>query len=73
VHRVGHLELGEVSVAIAVSCAHRGDAFDACRYIIDRVKEIVPIWKRENYASGESDWVHPGLGGDQAASRENAS
>ena len=61
VHRVGHLELGEVSVAIAVSCPHREQAFEACRYLIDRVKEVVPIWKRENWATGESDWVHPGL------------
>ena len=61
VHRVGHLELGDVSVAIAVSCPHRAHAFEACRYLIDRVKEVVPIWKRENWATGESDWVHPGL------------
>lgn len=61
VHRVGHLELGEVSVAIAVSCPHREQAFEACRYLIDRVKEVVPIWKRENWATGGSDWVHPGL------------
>jgi molybdopterin synthase catalytic subunit len=61
VHRVGHLDLGEVSVAIAVSCPHRDQSFDACRFLIDRVKEVVPIWKRENWATGESDWVHPGL------------
>lgn len=61
VHRVGHLELGEVSVCIAVSCPHRGQAFDACRFLIDRVKELVPIWKRENWSDGESEWVHPGL------------
>ena len=61
VHRVGHLELGEVSVAVAVSCPHRGQAFEACRYLIDRLKEVVPIWKRENWADGESEWVHPGL------------
>ncbi len=61
VHRVGHLELGEVSVAIAVSCSHRSQAFEACRFLIEQVKAIVPIWKRENWATGESDWVHPGL------------
>jgi molybdopterin synthase catalytic subunit len=61
VHRVGHLELGEVSVAIAVSCPHRDQAFEACRYLIDRVKEMVPIWKRENWVTGDSDWIHPGL------------
>lgn len=61
VHRVGHLELGDVSVAIAVSCPHRGQAFEACRFMIDRIKEVVPIWKRENWANGETEWVHPGF------------
>src|SRR6516164_7704000 len=50
VHRLGHMELGEVSVAVAVSCPHRAQAFEACRYAIDRLKEIVPIWKKENWA-----------------------
>ncbi len=59
VHRLGHLELGDVSVAIAVSCPHRTQAFEACRYAIDRVKEIVPIWKKENWADGTAEWVHP--------------
>lgn len=73
VHRVGHLELGDVSVVVAVSCPHRLQAFEACRYVIDRVKEIVPIWKCENWASGESEWVHPGLSLEQqAASREQS-
>ena len=58
-HRLGHLEVGEVSVAIAVSCAHRGDAFDACRYAIDQLKQRVPIWKRENWADGSTEWVDP--------------
>lgn len=61
VHRVGHLEPGQISVAIAVSCPHRQQAFEACQFLIDRVKEIVPIWKCENWADGESEWVHPGL------------
>jgi molybdopterin synthase catalytic subunit len=59
VHRLGHLELGEVSVAVAVSCPHRAQAFEACRYAIDRVKEIVPIWKKELWADGTTEWVHP--------------
>jgi molybdopterin synthase catalytic subunit len=59
VHRLGHLDVGEVSVAVAVSCPHRGEAFEACRYAIDRLKEIVPIWKKENWADGTSEWVHP--------------
>jgi molybdopterin synthase catalytic subunit len=62
VHRVGHLDLGEVSVVVAVSCPHRQDAFEACRWLIDTLKEVVPIWKRENWADGEEEWVHPGLG-----------
>jgi molybdopterin synthase catalytic subunit len=60
VHRLGRLTVGEVSVAVAVSCPHRGDAFDACRHAIDRLKELVPIWKKENWADGSTEWVHPG-------------
>ena len=59
VHRLGHLEIGEVSVAVAVSCPHRAQAFDACRHAIDRLKELVPIWKKENWADGSTEWVHP--------------
>lgn len=58
VHRLGHLELGDVSVAVAVSCPHRAQAFEACRHAIDRLKEIVPIWKKENWADGTTEWVH---------------
>ncbi len=53
-------ELGEVSVAVAVSCPHRAQAFEAGRYAIDRLKEVVPIWKKENWADGSTEWVHPG-------------
>jgi molybdopterin synthase catalytic subunit len=59
VHRLGHLDVGEVSVAVAVACPHRAEAFEACRYAIDRLKEIVPIWKKENWADGTTQWVHP--------------
>ena len=59
VHRLGRLEVGEVSVAVAVSCPHRAEAFEACRHAIDRLKEVVPIWKKENWADGASEWVHP--------------
>jgi molybdopterin synthase catalytic subunit len=55
-HRVGRLEIGEDAVVIAVACPHRGDAFEACRYIIDRIKEIVPIWKKEHGPDGAT-WV----------------
>ena len=61
VHRLGHLELGEASVAIAVSSPHRQDAFDASSWLIDKLKDIVPIWKQENWADGTSEWVHPGV------------
>lgn len=56
VHRTGRLLPGEASVVIAVASAHRGEAFAACQYLIDRLKEIVPIWKKEFYADG-SVWV----------------
>jgi molybdopterin synthase catalytic subunit len=64
VHRLGRLDVGEVSVAVAVSCPHRAEAFEACRWAIDRLKEIVPIWKKENWADGASEWVHPGTTGE---------
>src|SRR3954465_13030877 len=59
-HRTGILEVGEVPVVIAVSAAHRAAAFDACRYIIDTLKQTVPIWKKEVFEDGEV-WVaaHP--------------
>lgn len=61
VHRIGHLKLGEASVAVAVSSPHRRAAFEAGQWLIDTLKEVVPIWKRENWADGSSQWVHPGL------------
>ena len=60
IHRLGRLDVGEVSVAVTVSCPHRAQAFEACRYAIDRLKELVPIWKKENWADGSSEWVDPG-------------
>ena len=59
-HRIGVLEVGEVPVVIAVSCAHRDAAFEACRYVIDTLKQTVPIWKKEVFEDGET-WVaaHP--------------
>jgi molybdopterin synthase catalytic subunit len=59
VHRLGRLGVGEVSVAVAVSCPHRAQAFEACRHAIDRLKELVPIWKKEHWADGTAEWVHP--------------
>ena len=55
-HRIGRLEIGEASVLIAVAAAHRGDAFEACRYAIDTLKRIVPVWKKEHFEDGEV-WV----------------
>ena len=56
VHRVGRMEIGDSSILSAVSSAHRADAFEACRYIIDTIKTSVPIWKREFYADGDR-WI----------------
>jgi molybdopterin synthase catalytic subunit len=61
VHRLGRLELGDVSVAVAVSSPHRAEAFEAARYVIDTLKQTVPIWKKENWHDGTTEWVHPGL------------
>lgn len=58
-HRVGRLAIGEASVAIAVGTPHRGEAFEACRHAIDRLKATVPIWKKEVFADG-SEWVGMG-------------
>jgi molybdopterin synthase catalytic subunit len=57
-HRTGRLEIGDCAVWVGVSAAHRGAAFDACRYIIDELKERVPIWKKEHYTAGLSGWVN---------------
>jgi molybdopterin synthase catalytic subunit len=62
VHRIGVVEIGEASVAIAVSAPHRDSAFAGCRYAIDRLKEIVPIWKKEHYVGGEV-WIGAQTGG----------
>lgn len=64
VHRVGEVKPGEASVAIAVSTPHRGEAFTAGQWLIDTLKRVVPIWKKENWDDGGSEWVHPGLNAD---------
>jgi len=58
VHRVGDLDVGDLAVVVAVSCPHRGEAFDACRALIEELKASVPIWKHQQYAGGRSDWVN---------------
>lgn len=57
-HRVGNLQIGEVAVMVTATSAHRTASFDACQYVIDEVKRRVPIWKREMYADGESEWLN---------------
>lgn len=57
IHRIGHLELGEISVYISVRAPHRKEAFAASRYIIDELKKRTSIWKKEYYENGESEWL----------------
>ncbi|MGC5346169.1 molybdenum cofactor biosynthesis protein MoaE [Streptomyces sp. DT24] len=57
VHRVGELEVGDTAVVVAVSCPHRGDAFAACRKLIDDLKHEVPIWKHQRFSDGTEEWV----------------
>ncbi len=58
IHRTGHLRLGDMAVWVGVSAGHRGAAFDACRYIIDETKLRLPIWKKEHYEDGDSEWIN---------------
>lgn len=57
VHRVGHLEVGDVAVVVGVSAEHRGEAFDVCRELIDEFKATIPIWKHQRFADGADEWV----------------
>jgi len=59
-HRTGHLQIGEISVLVAVGCPHRSEAFQACQYAIDTLKHNAPIWKKEHWADGSSSWVNIG-------------
>jgi molybdopterin synthase catalytic subunit len=68
VHRMGRVPVGECSVAVAASSPHRQDAFAAAAWLIDTLKQVVPIWKQEQCADGTAAWVHPGL--DGGAGRE---
>jgi molybdopterin synthase catalytic subunit len=70
VHRLGRVPIGEASVAIAVSTPHRADAFAAGQWLIDSLKRDVPIWKREQWADGTTEWVHPGMGTDKERGRQ---
>jgi len=59
-HRVGKLQIGEISVLVAVGCPHRSEAFAACQYAIDTLKHNAPIWKKEHWADGSTSWVSIG-------------
>jgi molybdopterin synthase catalytic subunit len=58
VHRTGDLAVGDLAVVVAVACPHRGPAFEACRALIDELKQVVPIWKHQEFVGGESEWVN---------------
>ena len=66
-HRVGHLEVGDIAVIVAVGAVHRGEALAACAHLINSLKAEVPIWKEQHFVSGESEWV--GLPGEDDATR----
>ena len=68
-HRLGTLEIGEASVAIAVAHPHRGLAYEASRYVIEQLKKRVPIWKLEHYVDGTREWVGAGIGQPSAGAR----
>ena len=61
-HRVGRINIGDPSVIIAVSCPHRAESFEACRFLIDTLKAEVAIWKKEVWADGSTSWVDPSTG-----------
>lgn len=73
VHRVGHLQLGEVAVWVGVIAEHRGAAFEACRYIIDEAKARLPIWKKEHYATGATSWINCATRGEHAGPADSGS
>lgn len=70
-HRLGVVPLGQASVVVGVSAAHREAAFAAARWLIDTLKEQVPIWKQEHWADGTREWIHPGMSLPGAASGGN--
>ncbi len=59
VHRIGVVEIGEASVAVAISSPHRASAYEASQWLMDTLKKKVPIWKKEQWTDGETDWIHP--------------
>ncbi len=67
IHRTGHLHIGDLAVWTGVSAAHREAAFAACRYLIDETKARVPIWKKEHYTTGATQWINCATRGDHAS------
>lgn len=57
VHRIGHLRIGELAVWIGVTASHRDAAFAACRFLIEEIKQRLPVWKKEHYADGQAGWI----------------
>lgn len=74
-HRIGALAIGDTAVAVVAAAAHRGEAFDACRFVIEELKKRVPVWKKEFFADGTVEWVDPTAGGQvgKSASERGAS
>jgi molybdopterin synthase catalytic subunit len=70
-HRTGRLQIGEISVLVAIGCPHRSEAFAACQFAIDTLKHNAPIWKKEHWADGSTSWVS--IGACEDASSEDAS
>lgn len=68
-HRIGSLTVGDTAVAVVAAAAHRGEAFEACRYVIEELKKRVPVWKREMYVDGAVEWVDPTKGVEGEGSR----
>jgi molybdopterin synthase catalytic subunit len=66
-HRVGSLQIGDLAVWVGVAAAHRGPAFDACRYVIDEAKARLPVWKKEHYVTGASEWINCATAGHPSA------
>ena len=58
-HRIGALTVGDIAVAVVAASAHRAEAFDACRYVIEELKKRVPVWKKEMFVDGTVEWVDP--------------
>jgi len=70
-HRIGRIEIGEASVVIAAASAHRADAFAACRYAIERIKQIAPVWKHEHFEGGET-WIEGAVADPEDADARSA-